>query len=379
MATSANASFKTNARSAFLIDATSGAVIMDKAGDELMPPSSMLKMMTLAVVFDEIKAGRLKMDESLNVPATADYNRPAMKPASKICLVTGQRLSMRDALLGTIVMSGGDATITLATRISGDEEKFAAAMNRRAREIGMPRSTFGNSSGLPHPDNMMTSRELATLAQYLMEEHPDLYPLFATQRFEFSDYRSAWCAEWGRTKTMNYNRLLFIMPGADGLKTGSTRDGGYGLTASATRGGRRLIGVINGLKVSNHDALAREMQKLLNYGFDTTRNHNFFAPGDEIARVPLWYGRKPNVGATVAKPFAITLPRDANVSAVRVVARYSEPLRAPVRIGDVIGEIIATKDGAEIARMPLVASEKVGRTRFIGRIWQNIKIIFGIK
>ena len=262
----AHAEFSTRAESAFLRDYDSGAEIVSKNADTLMPPSSMIKLMTLAVLFDEIKAGNLTMDDRLTVSENADYNNPLWYPASKICLVAGQTISVRDAILGLIVLSGGDASVVIAEKLAGSEIAFTDMMQKKAREIGMTQSTFGNASGLPNPNNLMTSRELAMLADYVITNHPDIYPLFATKRFEFKEHQTDWCREWGRTHTMNYNKLLFTMPGADGLKTGHTEDGGYGMVASAKIGGRRLIGVINGFRGNSHDALAAEMKKLLNYG-----------------------------------------------------------------------------------------------------------------
>ena len=168
------------------------------------------------------------------------------------------------------------------------------------------------------------------------------------------------------------------MPGADGLKTGHTDDGGYGMVASAKIGGRRLIGVINGFDAKNHDALAAEMKKLLEYGYSTTTNHTFYNPGDKIAAVPVWYGRSPNVIATIAEPFVITVPKSDGLDGVRVIARYNDPLPAPVKQGDKIGEIIAQKDGREIARAPLIAQSTVKKTVFFGRLIKNLRVIFGI-
>lgn len=225
----------------------------------------------------------------------------------------------------------------------------------------------------------MTSRELATLAQHIISDYPDIYPLFATKRFEFNEYKSDWCREWGKTHTTNYNKLLFIMPGADGLKTGHTEDGGYGMVASAKIGGRRLIGVINGYNAKNHDALATEMKKLLNYGYTTTMNHKFYDTGDSVAEIPVWYGRQPNVVATVEKPFVITVPKSDGLRGVRVLARYNNPLPAPVASGDVIGEIIAERDGSVIARAPLIARDTVKKTQFFGRVIRNIMVMLGIE
>lgn len=371
--------FQTKAKSAFLIDYDSGVEIVAKNADTLMPPSSMIKLMTLAVLFDELKAGNITMDTRFPVGENADYNRPEWYPASKICLVAGQTITVRDLILGLIVLSGGDASVVVAEKLAGTEAAFTAKMTEKARSIGMQQSTFGNASGLPDPNNLMTSRELAILAEHLISDYPDIYPLFATKRFEFKEHKTDWCREWGRTHTLNYNKLLFNMRGADGLKTGHTADGGYGMVASAKIGGRRLIGVINGFNGKGHEALANEMKKLMEYGFGTTVTKTFYQPGDSVAEIPVWYGRKETVVATVAKPFAITVDKSDGMRGVRVLARYEEPLNAPIKTGDEIGQLIAEQNGKVIARAPLIANEKVGKIQFLGRVLKNIKVIFGGK
>ena len=376
--TAAHAEFSTKAKSAFLIDYDSGAEIVAKDADTLMPPSSMIKLMTLTVLFDAIKNGDVTMDDRVQVSENADYNNPLWYPASKICLVAGQTITVRDLILGLIVLSGGDASVVVAEHLAGSEAAFTDMMQKKARAIGMPQSTFGNASGLPDPRNLMTSRELATLATHIIADYPDIYPMFATKRFEFNEHKSDWCRDWGRTHTVNYNKLLFIMPGADGLKTGHTADGGYGMVASATVGRRRLIGVINGFNGKGHDALAAEMKKLLNYGYTTTATHVFYRAGDKIAKIPVWYGRQDVVIATVDKTFAITLPKSDGLRGVRVLARYDAPLPAPIKAGDTVGEIIAEQNGRVIARAPLVALNKVSKTQFLGRVIKNIKVLCGV-
>ena len=168
------------------------------------------------------------------------------------------------------------------------------------------------------------------------------------------------------------------MPGADGLKTGHTDDGGYGMVASAKVGGRRLVGVINGFNGKSHDALAAEMKKMLEYGYSSTTNHTFYNPGDKIAEIPVWYGKKPSVIATVEKPFVITVSKSNGLNGIRVLARYNDPASAPIKKGDKIGEIIAQKDGEVIARAPLVALDTVKKTQLFGRVIKNIRVIFGI-
>lgn len=371
--------FKTKAKSAFLIDYDSGTEIFAKNADILMPPSSMIKLMTLAVLFDELKAGNITLDTRFPVGENADYNRPEWYPASKICLVAGQDISVRDLILGLIVLSGGDASMVIAEKLGGTEIAFTAMMQKKARSIGMEQSTFGNASGLPDPNNLMTSRELAILAEHLITDYPDLYPMFATKRFEFNEHKTDWCKEWGRTHTVNYNKLLFNMRGADGLKTGHTSDGGYGMVASAKVGGRRLIGVINGFNGKGHEALAAEMKKLLEYGFATTSSKTFFQPGDTVAEIPVWYGKEKTVIATVEKPFTITFDKDSGLKGVRVLARYDEPVPAPVYTGTKVGEIVAEKYGKVVARAPLVTKNDVKKVRFLGRAIENIKVMLGLQ
>lgn len=371
------ADFSTTAKSAFLIDYDSGAEIVSKNADVLMPPSSMIKLMTLAVLFDEIKSGHIKMTDRFPVSENADYKNPLWYPASKICLTTGQTVSVRDLILGLIVLSGGDASVVVAEKLGGDENSFTGLMQRKAAALGMEKSTFGNASGLPHPANLMTSRELAILAKHIIADYPDIYPLFATRRFEFNEYTTDWCRDWGKTHTLNYNKLLFIMPGADGLKTGHTDDGGYGVVASAKVGGRRLIGVMNGFHGKGHEALANEMKKMLNYGYTNTSNKVFYRPGDVVAKMPTWYGRDDFVVATVAKPFAITTRKADGLSGVRIIAVYDSPVAAPIHAGDKIGQLIAQRDGKVIASADLVARDTVKRVQLFRRIWHNIMYLTG--
>ena len=376
----ANASdFQTNAKSVYLFDYDSGEEIVSKNADKLMPPSSMLKLMTLTVLFDAIKSGDLKMDDLLVASENADYTNKLWYPASKLCFVNGQKITVRDAILGIIVLSAGDASVVVAEHFAKTENKFTDLMTKKAREIGMEKSSFGNASGLPHDNNLMTSRELGMLAKYIIDEYPDIYPMFATRRFEFTDSKTEWCQDWTRTHTMNYNKLLFSMSGADGLKTGHTDDGGYGMVASSKIGGRRLIGVINGFRGRGHDALAEEMKKLLNHGYKTTQTKVFYHAGDVLTQIPVWYGIKPTVEATVDTNVAITLAKNETLKNIRVLARFDDPISAPVKKGQKIGEVVIEKNGDIIKRIPLVAKNKVRKIQFFGRIIKNIVVMFGGK
>ena len=371
--------FQTKAKSVYLIDYDSGHEIVSKNADVLMPPSSMLKLMTLTVLFDAIKSGDVKMDDLLTVSENADYKNPLWYPASKMCLVTGQQITVKDAILGIIVLSAGDASVTVAEKLAGSESKFTELMQKKAHEIGMIQSSFGNASGLPHDNNLMTSKELAMLARYIIDEYPDIYPMFATKRFEFTDTKTDWCRDWNRSHTMNYNRLLFSMPGADGLKTGHTDEGGYGVVASAKIGGRRLIGVINGFHGKGHDGLAEEMKKLLNYGFKTTQTKVFYHRGDTLLKIPVWYGRKAEAEITTEENVAITLPKDYSLKNIRVLARYEEPIAAPIKAGQTVGEVVIENNGDIVKRIPLVAKEKMRKIQFFGRVIKNISVMLGGK
>ena len=373
------ADFQTKAKSAYLFDYDSNEEIFSKNADILMPPSSMLKLMTLTVLFDAIKSGQLNIDDLLTVSDNADFKNPLWYPASKMCLVDGQKITVRDAILGIIVLSAGDASVVVAEHFADSESKFTDLMTKKAREIGMEKSTFGNASGLPNDNNLMTSRELGMLAKYIIDEYPDIYPMFATKRFEFNDTKTDWCYKWSQTHTLNYNKLLFSMPGADGLKTGHTDDGGYGMVASAKVGGRRLIGVINGFRGRGHDALAEEMKNMLNHGYKTTQNKIFYKSGDVLTKIPVWYGVNPTVDATVKENVAITLPKDYSLKNIRVMARFEEPISAPIKTGQQIGEVVIEKDGDIIKHIPLVAKNNVRKIQFFGRIIKNISVLLGGK
>ena len=369
------ADFSTKAQSILLIDYESGDEIVAKKADDLMPPSSMLKLMTLTVLFDAIKSGKIGMNDTITVSKNADYKNSLWYPASKMCLTENQTITVKDAILGIIVLSAGDASVAVAEKLAGSENKFTELMQKKANEIGMVKSSFGNASGLPHANNMMTSREIAMLAKYIISEYPDIYPMFSTKRFQFNGTTTKWCQDWASMHTMNYNRVLFSMVGADGLKTGHTDEGGYGVVASAKVGGRRLIGVINGFKAAGHDALAEEVKKLLNYGYKNTKTKVFFKVGDVLTNVPVWYGKSPNVDATIDKNIALTLPKDYPTKKVRVLARFNQPVAAPVKAGQQIGEVVIEKDGDIIKRTPMVAKNDVKKISLFKRLFKNISVI----
>ena len=239
---------ETRAREAFLIDVTTGTVLLEKDADVSMPPASMSKIMTAYLVFGALKEGRISLDDKLPVSEKA-----WRKGGSKMFVEVGSEVSVEDLLRGVIVQSGNDACIVLAEALAGSEEAFAEQMTRKAREIGMEGSTFTNSTGWPDPNHRMTARDLAILAERMVQDFPDFYHYYSEREFTYNGIRQG-----------NRNPLLYKNLGADGLKTGHTEEAGYGLTASAERDGRRLVLVINGLE--SIKARSEEAERLIASG-----------------------------------------------------------------------------------------------------------------
>ena len=367
--TGAAADFSGAARSYYLMDFQSGMVLVDKAGDELMIPSSMIKLMTAELVFQALARGDLKLDEALVVSARADYRAPALSRAARVCLEEGQAISVEDAITGLIVVSGGDVAIMLAERLAGTEAAFADMMTERARELGMEFSSFGNSSGLPNPDNLSTAAELAILAKHIIETYPEYMRFFRVRRFEYADTRSEACRVWARNRAINTNRLLFTMSGADGMKTGNTAAGGWGVVATANRRGRRMIAVVNGYSARNHDALAVEARRLLEYGYQNTFNREVKAE----LKIPVWYGVRSHVTAATKKPFILTFENGTDLSNLRVVVTAPKDIAAPINAGDLVGIVTAYLGERHVRSADIFATEDVAQVRFFRRMMRNVK------
>src|SRR6202790_2558635 len=247
--------FDGDAPTAILIEASSGSVLFEKNADELRAPSSMMKLMTAEVVFNAIKKGDVKLTDEYRISENAWRRGGAPSGTSTMFAAINSKVSVDDLLHGAIIPSGNDACIALAEGIAGNERIFATDfMTKRARELGLTKSTFGNSNGLPDPANKMTVRELAKLARYIIQTYPDMYKLFGEREFT-----------WNKIRQQNRNPLLLSLEGADGLKTGYTKDGGYGMVGSAVQNGLRLIVVVNGLE--DPDDRASEAKKMLEWGY----------------------------------------------------------------------------------------------------------------
>ncbi len=337
--------FETRAKAAFVIDQSTGTVLLSKNADEALPPASMSKLMTLYMAFEALRDGRLSTQETLPVSQFAmSYG------GSTMFLDTTDRVSVEDLLRGIIVLSGNDACVVIAETLSpdGSEAGFARAMTRRARQMGMTNSTFANSNGWPAAGHRMSMRDLALLANHIITDYPEFYPMFAETTFAFD----------GRApqNTQNRNPLLKLDIGADGLKTGHTNEAGYGLVGSATQGGRRVIFAITGLE-SERDR-AEVSEQIVSWAFRQFSEATLAHEGERVAEADVWMGKTPRVGLVPAADIEVLLPVIAqNKVAAEVV--YQGPLQAPIKKGQELAQLVLKPEDLPEMRIPLVAENDV--------------------
>lgn len=346
LATAARAQgFQTQAPHAILIDADSGSVLFEKAADELFSPASMAKLMTVEVIFDELRKGRLTQDSEFPISENAWKRGGAGGGGSSMFAQLNSKVKLPDLLRGIIVQSGNDASIAAAEGIAGTEENFSQIMNRRAREIGLTRSTFRNATGYSAPDQKVTARDLARLSIHLIEAYPDEYKLFSEREFT-----------WNKIRQQNRNPLLTMEVGADGLKTGYLEESGYGLAGSAVQNGQRLVLVVSGLKTARDRAA--ESRKLIDWGFRAFEARQIFAAGEAVAEAETYGGAKGRVALVARKPVRLLLPRG---SADRITARvvYQGPLVAPVAAGKEVARLKVSRGDQPVLDMPLYTAEEV--------------------
>jgi serine-type D-Ala-D-Ala carboxypeptidase (penicillin-binding protein 5/6) len=337
--------FESKAKQAILIDSGSGKVLFEKNADELMHPASMSKIMTMIMVFERLKSGRLSLDDEFVVSETAWRRGGATSGGSTMYAELNSRVRLEDLIYGVIVQSGNDACIVIAEGIAGSEAAFADLMTQRARELGLDRSTFRNSTGLTDPEHLMTARELALLARYLIEVFPEYYEIYSVPEFT-----------WNGITQPNRNPLLGSYPGADGIKTGYVSAAGYGLAGSAKRNGRRLIMVINGL--SSARERAEEARKLLDWGFRHYRTVELYHAGQSVGRARVWGGSQRWVDLAAKDDVRLALS-DEEKDATTVEVAYNGPLMAPVASGAEVGTVRFKVDGRVISQSPLVTSQAV--------------------
>tara|TARA_R100000005_G_scaffold96551_2_gene84462 strand:+ start:771 stop:1982 length:1212 start_codon:yes stop_codon:yes gene_type:complete len=350
---------ETAAREAYIFDMNTGAVLLEKNADDLMAPASMSKLMTIYMVFERLKEGSLKLEDTLPVSEKA-----WKKGGSKMFVEVDTRVSVSDLLRGIIVQSGNDACIVVAEGLGGSEEAFAEAMTSRARELGMAKSTFHNATGWPDPDHRMTARELGILAQHLIQDFPKYYTIFAEKEFTFSDI-----------KQDNRNPLLYKDNGTDGLKTGHTEESGYGLVASAERDGRRIILVLHGL--DNASERSRESERLMEWAFREYNNYALFKAGDVVDNARVWLGDKDTVPLTVEEELTVTMNRQARKSMTAKVV-YNEPVPAPIIKGTPVAQLVISAPEMETVTVPLVATEDIAQPGLFKRLTSAIDyLVFG--
>jgi D-alanyl-D-alanine carboxypeptidase (penicillin-binding protein 5/6) len=346
--------FETRATAAYVIDQTTGTVLLNKNADTPLPPASMSKLMTLYMAFEAIRDGRLSLNEKLPVSQhSMDYG------GSTMFLNTRDRVRVEDLIRGITVLSGNDACSVIAEALSpdGTEFGFARFMTQRAQKLGLTNSTFANSNGWPQAGHLMSMRDLALLANLLISEFPEFYPLFAETEFEFD----------GRApqNTRNRNPLLRLGIGADGLKTGHTSEAGYGLVGSAKQGQRRVIFVLSGL--GSAATRAQEAEAILNWSFRQFAQRPLAKKGERLATADVWMGNAPTVGLVPAEDISVLLPvlGDDEIPAEVV---YTGPFQAPITQGQKLAELVLHPEGMPETRIPLFAETAVADGGFIARI-----------
>lgn len=346
--------FDGDAPTAILIEASSGSVLFEKNADELRAPSSMMKLMTAEVVFHAIKQGDVKLTDEFRVSENAWRKGGAPSGGSTMFAAINSKISVDDLLHGAIIQSGNDACMVLAEGLAGNERIFAAEMmTKRARELGLTLSTFANSNGLPDPGNKMTVRELAKLARYIIQTYPDFYKLFGEKEFT-----------WNKIRQQNRNPLLNSLEGADGLKTGFTKEGGYGMVGSAVQNGIRLIVVINGL--DDPDDRAAEAKKMLEWGFRNFEARTLFAADQPVGYAKVFGGASRSVKLASREPIKVMVQKNGTDKLIARIV-YNGPVRAPVEPGRQIGLVKVWRGGNIAVEAPVYAAESIERGSTVRR------------
>lgn len=349
----------TLARHALIIDFETGATLLEKDAEAPMPPASMSKLMTAYVVFEKLREGRLRMDTELPVS-----ERAWRMGGSKMFVEVGQKVRVDDLLRGVIVQSGNDACIVLAEAISGSEEAFAEMMTARARALGMTQTTLRNSTGWPDPAHRMSCRDLVILSARIITDFPEYYRLYSERSFRFANITQE-----------NRNPLLQRNVGADGLKTGHTEESGFGLTASAVQGGRRVIMVVNGLPSMR--LRGEESERLIGWAFREFENVRLFGAAETVESVPVHLGERPSVPLVAGRDLVMTVPRTWR-QGTQISVRYVAPVKAPVARGTELGRLEVSGRGVPQMSVPLYAGADVPRLGFVPRIGAGLRhLVFG--
>ena len=348
--------YTSKAPRAILMDAGTGALLFQQNADDLAPPASMSKLMTLAVLFKAIKEGKVSMSDQYTMSVNAWRKGGAPSRTSAMMVPVNTTATVGELIQGIAVQSGNDACIAVAEAMAGSEPAFAKLMTQEARRIGLTKSTFANATGLPNENHLMTARELALLALFLIREYPDQYAVFSQKEFAYRKH-----------KFFNRNPLLFLDIGADGLKTGHTEDAGYGLVGSAVRDGKRLIVVVSGLPTA--DARKAEAAKLLEWGFNSFSKVSIFDDGEVVGRARVWGGQQMYVALGSKGPATIDLPKYPANQRLSAEIVYRAPLKPPVRKGDQVATLRISSTSSAQVEIPLYAQEDVEAS---GLTWRGI-------
>ncbi len=335
------------AKWAYIEDFTTGAVLLDKQSDDEMPPSSMTKLMTIYLVYERLKQGHMRLDDELPVSEKA-----WRMGGSKMFVQIGSTVRVEDLIRGVIVQSGNDACVVFAEAIAGSEEQFAEMMNAKAKELGLTHSQFRNSTGWPDAEQYMSARDIAALARRIIRDFPEYYHYDSEKSFKYNGIEQG-------------NRNPMVQKGtADGLKTGHTDAGGYGLVASSMRNGRRLIMVLNGMSTMRERA--EEAERLMDWAFANFEDVTLFTAGDVIERVPVWLGTESTVPLVGGRDLVVTMPRSWRRSA-SIKVSYESPVSAPVAKGDRLGRLTVSGQGVPAMEIPLYAGTDVPKLGIPGR------------
>lgn len=337
--------FQSPASFAFLLDSDSGAVLYEKAADDPMVPASMAKIATALVAFQEIGAGRLNLDSEIGISENAWRKGGAPARGTTMFAAVRSRIKLSDILQGLIVQAGNDAAIALAEAIAGDEATFARVMTERVRALGLTKSVFRNATGMPDPEQRVTARELALLANHIIKTYPELYKIFGQKEFT-----------WNKIRQVNRNPLLTMEIGADGLQTGDLEESGYGLVGSAIENGQRLIVVVNGFKTGRDRAA--EARKLLEWGFRAFEKRQLFSDGEVVGEASVYGGEKGRIALRTKGAVSLLLPRGTGERlSARIV--YQGPLSVPVREGAAVAQLVVSRGEVKTLEVPLYAAETV--------------------
>jgi D-alanyl-D-alanine carboxypeptidase (penicillin-binding protein 5/6) len=349
---------ETTAKQALIVDYETGSLLYEKNADEPVHPASMTKLMTLYILFDQLKQKKLELDSTFRVSQTA-WARGA-NAESNMFLPLDSEARVEDLIRGIAIQSGNDACKVIAEGIAGSEEAFATIMNKKAAELGLTHSHFVNSDGLEAPDHMMTARDIVILAERIYADFPEYYHYFAEKEFTYNNIKQG-----------NRNPLLYKDLGVDGLKTGHLSVSGFGLVASAKSGDRRVFMVIHGL--GSMQDRSDEATKLITWAFQSFRNVKLAKAGDTLEEARVWYGDADTVPLTVAKDLVATLPK-GNQEEIQAKAVFQGPVQAPVAAGQELGKLVVTSSSGT-TEVPLVAGAAVERVGFFGHIFATLKYL----